>query len=219
MPFKANFLNDPDPDFTLFETLGWTPDDGYYLLERHLARLADSAIYFGFKYSLDQALNTLHKAAVHFRDATRVRLDLFEDGHFKISAQAMPSACPSQWIVCLADTPVNSQNRFLFHKTSNRQFYDSTRAQMACQHNCQEVLFYNENGFLTEGSFTNIFLKFGKTLFTPALSHGLLPGVLRSGLLEHGYAQEADLRLKDLRQADAVYVGNSLRGLIPATVK
>ena len=80
----------------------------------------------------------------------------------------------------------------------------------------QEVLFLNENGYLTEGSYTTLFVKRNGSLQTPALRHGLLPGTFRAGLLERGLASEADLTLQDLQEAEEVYVGNSVRGLMRA---
>ncbi|MEP4034167.1 aminotransferase class IV [Roseibium polysiphoniae] len=53
-------------------------------------------------------------------------------------------------------------------------------------------------------------------LLTPAIEHGLLPGTLRAGLLKRGMAAEADLTLEDLQCAGEIYVGNSVRGLVPA---
>ncbi|TIT17894.1 MAG: hypothetical protein E5W86_22370, partial [Mesorhizobium sp.] len=64
---------------------------------------------------------------------------------------------------------------------------------------------------------TNLFADFGDgVLATPRLDCGLLPGVLRGELLDEGRAAEAIYTLDDLKAARAVYVGNSLRGLIPA---
>jgi para-aminobenzoate synthetase/4-amino-4-deoxychorismate lyase len=102
----------------------------------------------------------------------------------------------------------------LFHKTTNRAFYDETRTRYQAETGCQEVLFENDRGFLTEGSYTTLFLKIGGRLLTPALEHGLLPGTFREGLLERGLAVEADLTRADLENADAVFVGNSVRGLV-----
>jgi para-aminobenzoate synthetase/4-amino-4-deoxychorismate lyase len=79
---------------------------------------------------------------------------------------------------------------------------------------CQEVLFENEDGFLTEGSYMTLFLKKDGRLLTPALKHGVLPGTLRAGLLERGLAFEADLTRQDLDTAEEVFVGNSVRGLV-----
>ena len=49
---KARILAPPVPAFSLLETMRWTPEEGYFLLERHLERLQDSALYFGFRLDL-----------------------------------------------------------------------------------------------------------------------------------------------------------------------
>ncbi len=45
---KARILTERRPKFKLLESILWTPEDGYFLLEEHLTRLGDSAQYFGF---------------------------------------------------------------------------------------------------------------------------------------------------------------------------
>jgi para-aminobenzoate synthetase/4-amino-4-deoxychorismate lyase len=49
---KAKVLCDPPVTFQLLETLLWTPGEGIFLKDRHLARLEDSANYFGFTLSM-----------------------------------------------------------------------------------------------------------------------------------------------------------------------
>ena len=74
----------------------------------------------------------------------------------------------------------------------------------------------NEKGEVTEGSYTNIFLQKDGKLITPPVSCGLLPGVLRNHLLEK-YPElvvEVSFTRKDTEEADALYVGNSVRGLV-----
>ena len=78
------------------------------------------------------------------------------------------------------------------------------------------VLFIDDTGRLTEGSFTNIFLERDGQLLTPPAARGLLPGVLRRSLIEEGRAREADLTLDDL--AGGFLLGNALRGLMPAAL-
>jgi para-aminobenzoate synthetase/4-amino-4-deoxychorismate lyase len=75
-------------------------------------------------------------------------------------------------------------------------------------------VFVDEPGFVTEGSWSNIFVERDGLLLTPPLALGLLPGVLRAELIEKGRAVESHLRLADL--AGGFFLGNSLRGLIPA---
>ena len=83
---------------------------------------------------------------------------------------------------------------------------------------CDEVIFLNKKGELTEGTRTNLFLELDGRLFTPALASGLLPGTLREELLDlpRAAASEAVLTPADLLRADRIYLGNSVRGLVRA---
>jgi para-aminobenzoate synthetase/4-amino-4-deoxychorismate lyase len=54
----------------------------------------------------------------------------------------------------------------------------------------------------------------GSKLLTPPAASGLLPGVLRAELLASGRAREAVLTPEDLATVDAIYLGNSVRGLV-----
>ncbi|WP_342891335.1 aminodeoxychorismate synthase component I [Roseibium sp. AS2] len=212
---KLKFLTDPVPDFDLLETLAFDPEAGYLLLERHLRRLEDSAAYFGFAFDGQDIRAELTRAAAAFRASKRVRLLLSADGRSAISATALvPADGAAVFRLVLADETTRSGDRFLYHKTTNRAFYDETRQRYQAETNCQEVLFENENGFLTEGSYTTLFVNRNGRLLTPALKHGLLPGTLRAGLLERGLAAEADLTRADLEAADGIFVGNSVRGLV-----
>lgn len=101
-------------------------------------------------------------------------------------------------------------------KTTARDFYDGERHRITASTSADEVIFQNAQGQICEGSFTSIFIEKDRALLTPHLSCGLLPGVLRQELIESGQAIEATLSLADLKSADAIFVGNSLRGLIPA---
>ncbi|MBX9683290.1 MAG: aminotransferase class IV, partial [Hyphomicrobium sp.] len=79
-----------------------------------------------------------------------------------------------------------------------------------------EVVYLNDQGELAEGSRTTLFIERDGQLQTPILTSGLLPGTLRSQMLEDGEAVEQRLTIEDLNQADAVYLGNSVRGLMRA---
>jgi para-aminobenzoate synthetase / 4-amino-4-deoxychorismate lyase len=229
---KMRFLSEPLPSFKLFESLRWQAGRGYYLLDRHVERLEASARHLGFVFDA-QAVRAKLEAQATRCDFTqlaaptqRVRVTLSEDGGLETSAA--PQELPRPTTVfrfAVSDRPVSSANRLLYHKTTLRAFLDSERERMAAQTGCQEVLFVNEHGELTEGSFTNLFVrKKGKgggkltsgKLLTPALSCGLLPGTLRAELLASGEAEEAILLPDELLEAESVWLGNSVRGLIRA---
>ncbi|MEJ8476266.1 aminodeoxychorismate synthase component I [Roseibium algae] len=212
---KLKFMTGENAPFSLFETMAFLPGEGIQLFERHMRRLGASAAYFGRDCddeAIRQELNLLTKG---FSDPRRVRLELDETGSWTILDEAFNPVEPETvWNVALMSEAYPEPRVFLFHKTTNRAFYDETRARCAEQTGCQEVLFANESGYLTEGSFTNIFLRKDGRLLTPALHHGLLPGTLREGLLETALAEEADLTVADLYAAKEVFVGNSVRGLV-----
>ena len=96
-------------------------------------------------------------------------------------------------------------------------FYDKARERLPG--GVDEVIFLNEYDHLCEGSITSIFVMDKKGLIkTPPCGDGLLPGILRQSLLLDGKAIEQSLTLADLDQAKNIYVGNALRGLIPARI-
>jgi len=113
---------------------------------------------------------------------------------------------------------VRSSDPMLRHKTSWRPVHDAA-AQEAAAAGCFDVLLTNERGELTEGARTNLFLEMLGRLRTPSLDAGVLPGILRSRLLAEGRAVEAVLHREDLDRADAIYVGNSARGLLRALLQ
>jgi para-aminobenzoate synthetase/4-amino-4-deoxychorismate lyase len=215
---KMKFLTDPPKSFELIETLLYEPEKGFWLLEGHLKRLAASAAYFGYAYDVEKVRAALDNAVAGRADAwLRVRLLLAEDGGLTVTVAEQPAQPPGSVMrYVISDTRLDSTNAFLFHKTTRRELYDREWQHYAETLKADEVLYLNERGELAEGSRTNVFVERGGKLLTPPLSSGLLPGVLRNALLASGKAEEAVLTLDDLVRADAVYVGNSVRGLVKA---
>src|SRR3546814_19444295 len=74
----------------------------------------------------------------------------------------------------------------------------------------------DQQGFLTEGCFSTIFVERGEKLVTPPLSRGLMRGVLRQSLIDMGEAVEGDVRLIDLD--NGFLIGNAERGVVAATL-
>ena len=116
----------------------------------------------------------------------------------------------------LSRYPLTSRVQETRFKTSARDFYDGERARISALTQADEVIFLNEKQELCEGSFTSLFIKSNGQLLTPNLSCGLLPGILRQEFVQTEQAVEAKLTLTDIQTAEAIYVGNSLRGLMPA---
>ena len=207
-PFCASDLT---PDLRLIETLGW---DGQRLvrLERHLARLARSATQLGFAHDPDAITEAL--GAITGPARLRVRLTLAQDGAVEVT-HAKLAANPALWRVALAETRLDATDPWLGIKTTRRQLYDRDRAALPA--GSDEFIYANQQGELCEGTITTLFFDLGTGLCTPPLRCGLLPGCLRAEMLDTGAAREAILKLSDLPRA-RLWMGNSLRGLIPAAL-
>lgn len=199
--------------FDLIETIAFDPLDGLLRLERHLARMKASAETFGFSFNRHAARNELQAATFRLRGRSRVRLLASAGGSLSIEVRTLPEMSDEVVEVALSPLPVPTNDWRLRHKTTDRRFYDEARRASGAF----EVLFTDPAGFLTEGSFTNVFVPRGDVLLTPPLARGLLPGVLRSELIESGRAIEAELTALDLEQD--FFIGNSARGLLRARLR
>jgi branched-subunit amino acid aminotransferase/4-amino-4-deoxychorismate lyase len=144
----------------------------------------------------------------------RVRLTVDEHGLIEIMSSAIST--PISWRYVISDKVLDSGDELLRYKTTWREMYDSEREFAAAAFDCDEVIFFNERSELCEGSRSNIFLSKGGVLLTQAARSGLLDGCLRRELLAAGTCQEAVLTEADLVEADDIYFGNSVHGLIPA---
>jgi para-aminobenzoate synthetase/4-amino-4-deoxychorismate lyase len=226
---KGRFLQASLPEFELIETILYRPQHGLWLMDRHLDRLRGSAAYWGFSLSEEELARALERtvAVLPGKEWQRLRLLLAKDGGLKIRAVSCPE--PTLEIgqesaklpeVVLSSSHTDSADPFFYHKTTCRSLYDGEREKSLAA-GFFDVLFCNEHGEVTEGGITNIFIRREGKLLTPPLSCGLLGGVLRGALLagevvapDSLTVMEEVLSVKDLREAEAIYVGNSVRGLI-----
>ena len=225
--WKCGFLTRRAPRFKLFETILW--HEGYVLLERHVARIASSAEYFGFEFDRREVDAQLCAAASQFApgEKWRVKISLDRKSHVEAASARVSdeltdthsspplrlSTLRSGGRVMIAERRTFSEDYFLFHKTTHRLIYDQALADARAAE-CDDALFFNERDELTEGAIHNVFLVKNGVWLTPALQCGLLPGTYRAEFLaQHGEAREEILRREDLFQADAIFLCNSVRSM------
>ncbi len=212
---KARYFDGGRRSIGLIETLRWSPAEGFVRLDRHLDRMARSALALGLPFDRAGAVFALRRLIGGSGTEMRLRLQLNEDGGFE-TAKSLLGAAADPWRYAISPHAVNSGDLLLRHKTTWRELHDGEQARLAKVAGCDEVLFVNERGELAEGSRTSIFVRRGAALLTPPLSAGILDGVLRSEMLAEGRCLEAVLTPQDLETADEVLLGNSLRGLVSA---
>lgn len=192
-----------DPGLRLIETMLW---DGarYPRLAGHQARMAGAAARLGFGFA---GFGTLPAPAT----AARVRVTLGSAG-LAVEVGDLP-APRGQWRVGLAGVRLVAEDPWLTVKSTRRTAYEAARAAMAP--GLDEVLLLNERGEVCDGTISTLFFDRGAGRRTPPLASGVLPGVLRAGLIAAGVVREEVLRPEDLPEV-RLWMGNALRGLIPA---
>ena len=210
---KADVLRPPST--VLIETFLWRANSGALRLQAHYDRLKNAAKELGYPFDgsdFHAALLPLKKTSCD----QRIRLTLTAAGQFSVTSE---DYTPLKTLTfALSKYPLTPEMQSFAHKISNRHFYDGERARIKAITGADEAVFVNSKDELCEGSFTSLFIEKNGQLLTPPLSAGLLPGVLRAELIESGKAIEEMLSVKDLTAADKIYLGNSLRGLIPAAL-
>jgi para-aminobenzoate synthetase / 4-amino-4-deoxychorismate lyase len=217
---KAGFLTGLPNDFELFETIRASYEDGPRHLEAHLDRIAASCSYFGFALERDAARAAVVDACLALGPGLhRIRLSVDQGGQPTVQSAPLPPNPAEPVRLLVAEQPTRSDDLFLQHKTSIRSRYDAAwRAAEA--KGAFDALFFNERGELTEGGRSNVFVRIGGRWYTPPLSCGLLPGVMRAVMLgaPAWKASERVITREMLEGAEDIVVCNSLRGPLRAVL-
>jgi para-aminobenzoate synthetase/4-amino-4-deoxychorismate lyase len=190
------------------------------LLDRHVERLARSAAYFGYPFEASRFRRRLDTIATdaNVHSVLKVRATLDRWG--RIALQTGPvEGKESPWRLTIAGERVEAGDPLFFHKTTHRRVYE--RALAAAQaEGADEAILLNEAGEVTEGTYSNVFVRRNDSLLTPPASSGLLAGVYRDYVLEtQERARERVLTLDDLERADAIYCCNAVRGWCEAVLE
>ncbi len=200
---KARALTESPREFSLLETILWTPEDGYFLRNEHLARMQDSAKYFGFSFLQKSCELYLDAISKYWTRPMRVRILLNKAGEFSHHAVDAPQS-NIPFTARLAEKPIDSNDAFFFHKTTYREIYPKPEG-------CDDLLLFNENNELTEFTIGNLVVEMDGGRYTPPARCGLLAGVFRAYLLRAGEIQERVLYPRDLSRCSNIFLINSVR--------
>jgi len=209
---KSKVLSVKDSsDFELFETMKWDTDSGVFLEEYHFNRLKDSASYFDFKFCdvrgkeiIDETMRNISN------NLCVIRLFVNAKGGIRIETSEVPAFIKNQkYTVSLAKNPVQSENIFLYHKTTQREVYENAEGENL---HSDDVILWNEEGNLTESTIANIILNIEGNWVTPSTNCGLLRGVYRESMLENGLIEERKIHKSEIADLSEITLINSVRG-------
>jgi len=209
---KAKVLTERRPRFELYETLLHDPGEGFRHLDRHLARLAASAAYFGFGFEGGAVVEALEREAARFPGGpARIRVALDRRGDAQTGGVALPVYPDHVRVAIDIARPVDPADPMLFHKTSLRRRYEEARQRHP---DAEDVLLTNLRGEVTESTIANIAVRMepGGPWRTPPHTAGLLAGVGREVALEEGRMEEGSISVLDMREAAEVALVSDVRG-------
>ncbi len=204
---------DDAEDFRLIETMRYDAGD-IPLLDRHVERLVQSAKYFSFPFDEPRFRRRIEKAVSSWDTDTtlKVRATLGRRGRIDVTMTPIERDTDEPWQLTIADERADRSDPFFYHKTTRRGVYQRA-LETARDAGYDEAILLNRDGEVTEGTYTNLFVRMDDALYTPPVESGLLAGVYRDYVLDtQPTASERTLSLDDLRTADVLYCCNAVRG-------
>ncbi|CAG7839383.1 4-amino-4-deoxychorismate lyase [Clostridium novyi B str. ATCC 27606] len=123
--------------------------------------------------------------------------------------------------ICFACSKRNPYAKLTYIK-SNNYLENILEKDSAVKKGYNEAIFLNTEHHISEGTYTNIFFIKNNSLYTPDISCGLLPGIMREKVI--ALVNKLSLKLeinnfnrKDLINADEVFLTNSLMEIMPVS--
>jgi para-aminobenzoate synthetase/4-amino-4-deoxychorismate lyase len=209
---KGDFITAPLKQFELIETM--LLDNGeIFLFEDHMERLKSAAKFFLFNINENKITKSLFKKIdkKYTNGKYKVRVTLNKWGKVTYNFNFV-TFIPDVVKIIISDKTIDSENKFQYFKTTNRELYNSELTKYN-RSGYFEVIFFNEKDELAEGCTTNIFIKKNDVWLTPPITNGILPGIYRNHFM---YTQkdvkEAIITINDLLHADEVMLVNSVIG-------
>jgi len=207
-------MNEARP--SLIETLRSDTTGNIPLLARHLRRLQRSAQQLHYHCPLQAIEQHLLETAYNTYQNLegRLRLLLHANGEFELHHQILPAFCQSNGLayIILAQRHLQTPDFWLQHKTTFRPDYEKARQWLQSQPDYFDCVFLNQYEHVCEGSRSTIYVQLDDNWYTPPLTCGVLPGIMREILLESGQVYERILSKDELLNAAAWRISNALYG-------
>lgn len=225
---NTSFANNPFSDglnygYALFETIKVTNLSAEFLAE-HIQRLRQSsaALNIDLNYS-DQEIKYYVEKLIEknaFNGAIKILLAKNINSSDLIitmkEKKYQPEDYQKGFNLKISQVLRNSTSKIIKHKTTN-YLENILEFRKAKAEGFDEVIFFNEKGYLAEGAISNIFIVNEQKIYTPGLENGLLNGILRKKVLSQNYYQveERNIGLDLINEADEIFITNSLLKIMP----
>ena len=208
---KAAVLYRQNPKFDLIST-GRIHQGKLLFLEEHIKRLQESSRYFDYPFNAEKAHNqaTALCQSLDLDTDYRLKMSLKKDGELKFEHSQLTNLSDDFCQARLVEQRHPLDSPYTFFKTNYRPHLSIE---------LHEQIYYNHEGQLLETSIGNIVLKIEDQLYTPPVHLGLLNGIYRQSLIAENKLKEKVLTVKDLKQAQAIYGCNAVRGLYELKVE
>lgn len=201
----------------LIETMRVESGGHMPLLTGHIARLHRSSQQLAYvwpgegaiRHQVAEAVDRLNPGA-----SWRLRLLLTADGALSLETSPLGPTTPPLQVVVRGPRIAGSET-YLRHKTTHRPWYESAQQWLTAHPEIFDVLYWDEDQQMTEGSRSNLYIQAGDGRWlTPPVHTGVLPGVQRQALLDAGLVETAEIGLNEFLQASAWRISNALRGWV-----
>lgn len=202
---KAAVLYRQNPKFDLIST-GRIHQGKLLFLEEHIKRLQESSRYFDYPLNKEEVKKQVEDLcqSLDFDTDYRLKLSLAKDGELTFEHNQLTGLADDFCQARLVEQTYPLDSPYTYFKTSYRPHISLGP---------HEQIYYNQKKELLETSIGNLVLKIEDQLYTPPIRLGLLNGIYRQNLIANNQVTERVLTLDNLKQAQAIYGCNAVRGL------
>lgn len=190
------------------------------LLEAHLARLERAMDFLGISQPMDEIRQEVQKGLAAVGSGRRVLkltvsqkniLVNLRDNHYTREDYLRGMTA------CISPVCRNETSPFTYHKTLNYGdcILEKRRAAKA---GIGEPIFCNTRGEIAEGAVSNVFFVRDGELYTPPVSCGMLPGIVRQWVMDHVPVREQVIVPEEAGSFQEMFLTNSLMGVMPVAV-
>jgi len=189
-----------------------------FMLEEHLRRLRNSARIVGIEEipPADLVLKTMDIAS------RGIEGEVYYKVYLRPSRDLIVEAAPAPEDLVIADLEFSPFRRSKVIPPQLKVIGRTDVLLARIHKRTYDVLMLSEDGYLAEGSFSNVFLVKGERIITPSLETGILSGITREVVLrivrESGFEVEERFVFPwEVFESDEIFLTHTSRGIVPVS--